>query len=102
VNDLFTPLDTIIEAATGLKTAHCIEFYNNVDRVHQTNFQAHSTRPELLRSGWRDYTKIQMGVAEDAPDFIKEMGEQYAPTSTYMADPGIAHRVIQENSFRKH
>lgn len=92
ISDLFTPMDKIIEDATSLITADLIQFYNNLDRVRQNNFQAHSARKELLRPNWKSYTKIKMGVAEDAPDFIKAMEEEMAPTSTYMTDPGIIDR----------
>lgn len=92
VEDLFTPLDKTIEEKTGLKTADFIQFYNNLDNVRQTNFRAHSTNKELLRPNWKNYTKIKMGVREDAPDFIKEYGKEVEHISTYMSDQGIIDR----------
>jgi len=100
--DLFIPLDNIIELGTGLKTEDFIRFYENLDKLHQVNFQAHSTKKEQLRPNWEKYTKIKMGVADEAPDFIKEMGEQNKHLYTFMSDKGIASRfysqeVVSEN-----
>lgn len=96
IEDLYTPLDKIIEDATGVKTADFIAFYNKLDRVRQDNFQAHSIRKELLRPNWKEYTKIKMGVTDDAPDFIKAMEEEMAPQSYQMADPGIIDRFYPQ------
>lgn len=97
ITDLFKPLDAIIENKTGLKTADFIAFYNNLDQLVQANFQAHSTRHELLRPDWKKYSKIKMGIADEAPDFIKEMGKEYEPMSYYLSDKGIVDRFyVQE------
>jgi hypothetical protein len=96
VRDLYTPLDNIIEKATGIKTEDFILFYNNLDQVRHTNFQAHSTRKDLLRPNWNKYTKIQMGVPDGVPDFIKEMGEQNRHLYTFMSDKGITDRFYPE------
>jgi hypothetical protein len=92
INGLYTPLDNIIEGAIGLKTEDFIAFYDKLDRLRSINFQAHSTRKELLRPNWQDYTKIQMGTREGVPDFIKEMGEQNRHIYTMMSDHGITDR----------
>lgn len=94
--DLFTPLDTIIESATGVKTEDFIQCYENIDKLNQTNFQAHGTRKDLLRPNWKKYTKIQMGVVDEAPDFIKEIGEQNAYLYSFMADHGMIDRFYPE------
>lgn len=93
---LFPPLDNIIESATGLKTEDFIQFYDNLDRLRQKNFQAHSTRKDLLRPNWDKYTKIKMGVADEVPDFIKEMGERDRHLFTYMSDHGIIDRFYPD------
>jgi len=90
--DLFTPLDKVIENATGVKTENFIQFYENLDNLRHRNFQAHSTNKELLRPNWDKYTKIKMGVIDDAPDFIKEMGEERKHLFTFMSDHGIIDR----------
>jgi len=96
IRDLFTPLDTIVENATGVKTEDFIQFYENLDQLRHKNFQAHSIRKELLRPNWDKYTKIKMGVVDEAPDFIKEMGEQHRHLYTFMSDKGITDRYYPE------
>lgn len=96
VEDLYSQLNDIIEPETGLKTGHFIEFYNNLDKLVQENFQAHSTEGKPLREDWDKYARLQVGTVEDAPDFIKEMGEKRRPLYTFMADPGITNRFYAE------
>lgn len=96
IRDLFSPLDKIIESATGIKTEDFLQFYENLDRLRQKNFQAHSTRKDLLRPNWDKYTKTQMGVVDEAPDFIKEMGEESRHLFTYMSDKGIIDRFYPD------
>ncbi len=96
IRDLFTPLDTIVENATGVKTEDFIQFYENLDQLRHKNFQAHSTRKELLRPHWDKYTKIKMGVVDEAPHLIKEMGEQHRHLYTFMSDKGITDRFYPE------
>jgi hypothetical protein len=100
MRDLFTPLDAIIENATSIKTEEFIQFYENLDRQRQNNFLAHSTRKDLLRPNWNKYTKIKMGVVEDAPDFIKEMGEENRHFYMYMSDQGISIDFILLNLYQ--
>ena len=94
IRDLFIPLDSKIEFATGLITEDFIKFYENLDEVVQLNFRSHSTEKEKLRPNWKNYTKIKMGVVEEAPDFIKEWGEYYSHISTFMSDRGIISRFF--------
>jgi len=94
VADLFTPLDATIEKATGLKVNHFIVFYNTVDALRQRSFQAHTMRKDWLRPNWKSYSKIKIGVAEEAPDFIKALEDDYAPMSYYMTDHGIIDRFF--------
>ncbi|GHN02557.1 hypothetical protein WSM22_40460 [Cytophagales bacterium WSM2-2] len=101
VRDLFSPLDGDIENATGVKTEDFIRFYESLDQLRHKNFQAHTLQKELLRPNWNKYTKIKMGVAEEAPDFIKEMGEEYAPTSTYLTDKGVIDRFYPSELITK-
>ncbi|MHA8059304.1 hypothetical protein [Aquirufa nivalisilvae] len=94
--DLYTSLDKIIEIATGLKTENFITFYENLDKLHQINFQSHTTNKDKLRPNWEKYTKIKMGVLDEAPDFIKEMGEQKKHFYTFMSDKGIISRFYPQ------
>lgn len=97
VNDLYSQLDDTIEAQTGVKTSDFIQFYNNLDDLVQRKFQGFGTRQDLFQDNWLTYTKIQMGVVDEAPDFIKEMGEQNRPLYTFMADHGIINRFKPED-----
>jgi len=90
--DLFTPLDNIIEDITGVKTEDFIQFYENIDKLNQKNFQAHTTNKDLLRPNWKDYSKLEVGVIDGVPDFIKEMGKQNEHLYHFMADHGIMDR----------
>jgi hypothetical protein len=92
IRDLFTPLNDLIESQIGLKTEDLIQFYNSIDQLNHKNFQAHSTRKDLLRENWESYTKIKMGVPDDAPDFIREMGEKDKHLYYFMSDKGIKDR----------
>lgn len=96
IKDFFSSMDGIIENATGVKTEDFIQFYENLDQLRHINFQAHSTRKDLLRQNWGKYTKIKMGVDDNAPDFIKEMGEENRHLYTYMSDMGIIDRFYPE------
>jgi len=96
VKDLFSQLDSIIEPATDLKTEDFIQFYENLDQLNQKNFQSFSSKNVPLRPNWDKYTKIEMGVVDEAPDFIKAMGEENRPIYTFMADHGIIHRFYPE------
>ena len=96
VNDLYSQLNDIIEPETGLKTEHFIEFYNSLDKLVQTNFQSHSTEGKPLRKDLDKYARLQVGTVENAPDFIKEMGEKKRPLYTFVADHGIINRFYAE------
>ena len=97
VDDLYSQLDETIKAETGVKTSEFIQFYNNLDDLVQRKFQGFGTRKDLFQDDWLTYTKIQMGVVDEAPDFIKEMGEQNRPMYTFMADHGIINRFKPED-----
>lgn len=92
--DLFSPMDNHIEKTTGVKTEDFIRFYENIDKLNQNNFQAHTTNKALLRPNWKDYTKIKMGVVDEAPDFIKEMGEEKAHLFSFVTDHGMIDRFF--------
>ncbi|CAL2103802.1 conserved protein of unknown function [Tenacibaculum sp. 190130A14a] len=97
VSDLYSQLDDTIEVESGVKTEDFIQFYNNLDDLVQRKFQGFGTRKDLFQEEWLTYTKIQMGVVDEAPDFIKEMGEQNRPIYTFVADHGIINRFKSED-----
>lgn len=97
IQKLYTPLNGTIHSKLGVSTEDFINFYENVDKVIQTNFMAHSTNPELLRDGWDKYTNLRVGVSENVPDFIKEYAKDFMPRSLFMADKGIVNRFKPEH-----
>lgn len=96
IEDLFVHFDNIIEEKTGVTTKDFLTFYDNLDKLHQNNFQGHGTNPEKLRKDWQSYTRIKMGFDDEVPDFIKQMGKPHAPMFTYRTDPGIIERFRLE------
>lgn len=94
--DLYSNFDAIIQSETGVTTEDFIQFYENLDNLHQTNFRAHSSNPELLRPDWEKYTKIKMGIAEDAPAPIRALMEPQKHIYYFMSDHGIKDRFRPE------
>lgn len=92
ITDLYTQLDETVQTETGVKVIDFINFYNRLDDLIQQKFQGFGTRKDLFQKEWLDYTKIQIGVIDDAPEFIKKMGEENRPMYTFMADHGIINR----------
>ncbi|GET28194.1 hypothetical protein [Prolixibacter sp. SD074] len=97
VNDLYSQIDETIVAETGVKTSDFIQFYNNLDDLVQRKFQGFGTRKDLFQDDWLTYTKIQMGVIDEAPEEIKKLGEERRPLYTFMADHGIINRFKPED-----
>lgn len=97
VRDLYCPLDEIIKEKTGLVTEDFISFYNSVDALVQKKFQGFSIQKFGFDPEWLQYTKIQMGFADDAPEFIRQEGEKNRPLYTFMADHGIINRFYAKD-----
>jgi hypothetical protein len=97
VRELYSQMDSLIETECGLKTENFIQFYENIDSLIQNKFQGFSTRKDLFKKEWLDYTKIQMGVVDEAPPEIKALGEERRPLYTFVADHGIINRFKPED-----
>jgi len=97
VIDLFQQFDSLIETAIFLKTKDFIQFYENLDQLHQRNFQSFTSKNVSNRPNWETYTKMKVGVRDDVPDFIKAMGEIDTPFFTFIADHGIIDRFYPED-----
>ena len=97
IRDLFVQFDSTIELTTTLKTEDFIQFYENLDQLHQRNFKSFSSKHLPLQPNWDKYTKIVVGVHDDVPEFIKAMGEKDRPMFTFMADHGIIDRFYPED-----
>lgn len=94
VRDLYTPLDYIIEAKTGVKTEDFILFYNSIDSLRQKKFQGFSIQKFGFDPEWLKYTKVKSSVAEEVPDFIRTEVEKNTPSFTFMSDHGIIDRFF--------
>jgi len=97
VNDLYSQLDETIEVETGVKTSDFIQFYNNLDNLVQRKFQGFGNRKSIFQQDWLTYTKIQIGVVDEAPEEIKKLGEESRPLYTFIADHGIINRFKPED-----
>lgn len=89
IRDLFASLHKTIENTTGVKTEDFIQFYECLNQLKHNNFRGYSIDKKLLRLNWKDYTKIQMRVVDNAFDFIKEMDKQREYLYYFTADHGI-------------
>lgn len=96
IRDLFSPLNELIERASGVSVEELILFYESLDKLNNLNFQAHSTNKELLRPNWKDYSKIKMGIPDDVPDFIRQMGNEHEHLHAFMADHGMVDRFMPQ------
>ena len=90
ISDLYEKLDTAIETEIGLKTKDFLHFYDNLDRWCENNLQGFSA--SQIRPNWQEYTNLQLGVVDDAPDEIKALGESQLPMYAFVADYGVKNR----------
>jgi hypothetical protein len=97
VRDLYTQFDSVIESSIGLKTGDFIQFYENLDQLHQKSFSSFTTQKELLRPDWEKYSNLQVGYTDAMPADMKDMFKDRLPLMTYMADPGIISRFSTED-----
>ena len=94
IRGTFTSLDDVIVAKTGLTTNEFLKFYENMDSWCQYNLQSLGAglNDYPLRDNWKEYTNLEIGCVDDAPDFIKEYYKERVPMLTLVADPGIKYR----------
>lgn len=99
IRGTFTALDDVIVAKTGLTTEDYLQFYENLDAWCEYNFQSLGIgAPRYpLRKNWREYTNIEVGVIDEAPEVIKQMGAERVPMMTLVTDPGIKYRFKAED-----
>jgi len=96
VQKLYSQLDSIIESETGLTTQDFIQFYENVDKLHQSNFQSF-TKKETVQPDWKKYTKLEIGHSDDMPEEMQEMFDERLPLMTFVVDYGIICRFLAED-----
>lgn len=90
IKELYTELDDVIETKTGLKTIDFINFYENLDALHQRNFQSFSPKGKL-KENWKDYTKLEM-VNTAPPELGYTPPESTWAMYHYVADQGMINR----------
>lgn len=99
IRGTFPSLDDIIATQNGLTTEDYLQFYDNLDSWCEYNFQSlgigGANYP--LREDWKEYTNIEVDVIDEAPEEIKQMGEERAPMMTLVTDPGIKYRFKAED-----
>lgn len=101
IRGLYGKLDEIVESECGLKSENFIQFYENIDALVQKKFQGFGTNNEVFRKEWLEYTKIKMGVVDEAPSEIKALEEERRPLMTFIADHGIILRFKKEDIASK-
>lgn len=93
VSDFYSNFDDSLLYNFDLKTGDFVLFYENLDKLVQKNFQAHTTNNDLLRDNWEEYTTILSGIDENIPSFFKEyIPNEYIIMSKFMIDKGIKDR----------
>lgn len=103
VSDLYSNFDDFLNEEYNLTTSDFLNFYENLDKLIQNNFQGHSINPDLLRKNWEEYTSIESGIDETLPDFFKEsIPKDFLITSKFMIDKGMKDRfypkeLVSEN-----
>jgi hypothetical protein len=108
IKDLYIPLTDIIEREIGLRTADFLQFYANIDALHQANFQGIGPKG-TPRPNWLSYAKVKL--VNTMPEPLKAMmGDKMQEMEKgmyFMADHGIIDRfyaselVSQELSIDK-
>lgn len=95
IRGTFTNLDDVLVSKTGVTTEEYLLFYENLDSWCQYNFQSLSLvskKDYPLRPNWKDYTSLEVGTIDEAPEAIKAYGRENQPMYTMVADPGIKNR----------
>ncbi len=72
VRDLYSQLDDIIKLEHGLKTDDFLKFYENIDALVQKKFQGYSSPKGEFKKEWLEYTKIKMGLVDEAQNLLKQ------------------------------
>ena len=93
ISDLYQKLDAIIETEIGLKTIDFLHFYDNLDRWCEDNLNSFpNLEISQIRSNWQEYTTLQLGVVDEAPEEIKTLGKSRLPMYAFDADYGMKNR----------
>lgn len=99
ITDLYTKLDDIIEANLELKTIDFVNFYENLDALHQRNFQSFSPKGEL-KENWKDFTKLEL-VNTAPPALGYTPPEHTWAMCHFIADQGMINRFYPNELISK-
>lgn len=94
IRGTFSGLDDIFSSKFDLTTEDFLQFYENIDTWCEYSFKSLgiNTKDYPLRSNWKDYTDYEIGIIDEAPYEIKQLGKEEQPRMTLIADPGIKYR----------
>lgn len=94
IEGTFSGLNDVISNKVGVTTEEILQFYENMDSWCQYNFQSLGvgSKDYPLRKNWEEYTNIKLGVIDEAPEEIKELGKDRLPMLALVKDPGIKYR----------
>lgn len=94
--DLFSKMDDTIEKNYGIKTTDLISFYNAIDSLFQSNFNA--TITHNYRDNWEQYSNYPLFVADEAPQELKDLfDENRKYTLLSVVDFGMNLRFKKED-----
>ena len=94
VRDLYPSMDEAIEKALGVTTEDLLQFYDNLDNLHQANFRSCSDPKAPIRPDWKNYTKVRM--VNTAPPFLRDLhnSEKDQAFFHFIADSGMPCRFF--------
>ena len=93
ISGVYSKLNDIINSSVGLVVDDFLRFYDHLDKWCEYNLQSlggEKDRP--LKDNWKDYAKVKIGIVEEAPEKLKEIGKEQEPLYTMLSDPGIKNR----------
>jgi hypothetical protein len=95
IAELYPPVDAVIREALGVTTADLLKFYDNLDKLHQSNFRKYTMVKTTFRPDWQKYTKVK--VVNTAPPIMQHMfSESDMVMAHFMWDKGMADRFFPD------
>lgn len=96
--DLFSKMDDTIEKNYGIKTTDLVSFYNAIDSLFQSNFNAAITCN--YRDNWEQYSNFPLFVADEAPQEIKDLFDENRkyPFWRICNSPAVSMRICNSKN----
>lgn len=94
IRDLYPAMNKAIQKALGVTTEDLLQFYDNLDNLHQANFRSCSDPKYPVRPDWKSYTQVRL--VNTAPAFLKGMydSEKDQAFFHFMSDTGMPCRFF--------